>query len=71
MTTDREVLIWVHQRLVHVHGEPELVDYMHALRDVISRTPKGRKNRGIVVNARSNEVLNEIRARYGVDGGDK
>lgn len=40
METDREVLIWLHERLVHVHGEKELLDYMHRLRHIIKATPK-------------------------------
>lgn len=40
METDREVLIWFHDRLVHVHKESELFDYMHRLRHIIAATPK-------------------------------
>ncbi len=32
---DREFLIWIHERLEHVHGENPLTDYMHKLRAVI------------------------------------
>jgi hypothetical protein len=35
--TDREFLIWIHRRLVNVHKESELVDYMHKLRSIIRR----------------------------------
>lgn len=37
--TDREFLIWLHERLEKVHGEKPLVDYMHRLRAIIRRTP--------------------------------
>lgn len=37
--SDRDFLIWIHQRLSHVHGESELVDYMHKLRCIIASTP--------------------------------
>lgn len=47
--TDREILIWIHQRLVKVHGESPLVDYMHRLRDVIHGMPKDRDSAGRVV----------------------
>ncbi|MCP3686308.1 MAG: hypothetical protein GY861_27000 [bacterium] len=42
--TDREMLIWFHERLVHVHGEDELVDYMHRLRDIIKTTDKYKRS---------------------------
>lgn len=35
---DRNFLIWIHERLVHKHGEEELVDYMHKLRSIIHDT---------------------------------
>ena len=60
--TDREYLIWLHQRLVEVHNERPMVDYMHYLRDIIYETPKDRDSRGHVVTMRSTEVLDEIEA---------
>jgi hypothetical protein len=36
---DREALIWLHERLVRVHGESPLFDYMHKLRAIILATP--------------------------------
>lgn len=32
---DREFLIWIHERLEHVHGEDPSFDYMHKLRAII------------------------------------
>ncbi len=40
--TDRDFLIWLHQRLVLVHGESELLDYMWKLRAIIEATPRDR-----------------------------
>lgn len=40
MTTDSEHLQWIHDRLVHVHGENENYDYMHRLRKVIEAQRK-------------------------------
>jgi hypothetical protein len=37
--TDREFLIWIHQRLINIHGEDPLVDYMGKLRCIIAKTP--------------------------------
>lgn len=34
---DSTFLQWVHDRLVHVHGENELYDYMHRLRSIIEK----------------------------------
>ena len=36
METDFQILCWLHERLVNVHGESELMDYMHAFRRVIA-----------------------------------
>jgi hypothetical protein len=58
--TDREILIFIHQRMVKVHGESKFVDYMHALRDVIYGMPKDKRSRGDVVTMHSSEVLDEI-----------
>ena len=59
--TDRQILIWIHQRLVKVHGESELVDYMHALRGVIHGMPEDKKGRSDIVTMHSSDVLDEIR----------
>lgn len=37
--SDKEFLIWLHKRLTEIHGEDELMDYMHKLRAIISTTP--------------------------------
>ncbi len=37
---DRDFLMWIHERLVNVHGENERYDYMHKLRSVIYAIPK-------------------------------
>lgn len=36
---DRDFLIWLHERLIFVHGEDVNYDYMHALRAIINKTP--------------------------------
>ena len=35
---DRDFLIWIHERLEHVHNENPLMDYIHKLRAIISIT---------------------------------
>ena len=34
--SDIAFLMWIHERLEHVHGESPLVDYMHKLRAIIA-----------------------------------
>lgn len=36
--TDQQFLMWIHERLIIVHGESHLVDYMHHLREIIADT---------------------------------
>ena len=36
---DKLFLIWIHQRLVYVHKENPLFDYMHRLRAIIETIP--------------------------------
>ena len=55
--SDREFLMWLHARLTEVHGENELMDYMHKLRAIIAATPADRKT---VVGGVSNS-LDELR----------
>ena len=33
--TDQQFLMWIHERLAHVHKEDEQMDYMHKLRAII------------------------------------
>lgn len=40
--SDREFLIWLHERIVHVLGESKFHDYMHKLRCIIADTPPDR-----------------------------
>lgn len=53
METDREVLIWFHDRLVNLYKESELFDFMHRLRHIIAATPASsvhRSTRGESLN---------------------
>ncbi len=36
---DRDFLIWIHERLEHVHKENPRIDYMHKLRAIIRSYP--------------------------------
>ncbi len=38
MESDREILLWFHQRLVNQYNESELYDYMRRLRAIIKAT---------------------------------
>jgi hypothetical protein len=46
--TDQEFLWWIHERLVKVHGELEMVDYMHHLRHIIIDIDPKQKSSRIV-----------------------
>lgn len=39
MTTDKQFLQWIHDRLRYEHGENIYMDYMHKLRAIIEATP--------------------------------
>lgn len=41
--SDKEFLWWIHERLVNVYGERELLDYMHHLRAIIVDMPSTKK----------------------------
>lgn len=38
--TDRDFLMWLHERLTEVYGESSLIDYMHRLRCIITSIPE-------------------------------
>lgn len=50
--SDREFLIWLHERLTLVHHERSTMDYMHKLRAIIAATPPNRAtpNTGLANN---------------------
>lgn len=56
METDREVLLWLHQRLVNQHRESHLYDYMHRLRWIIQAMPHDKMSRGQRVKGLCNNV---------------
>jgi len=47
---DKEFLIWLHERLMNVHGEDIYVDYMHKLRAIISATPDDQETPNVANN---------------------
>lgn len=57
--TDREVLIWIHQRLVLGHGESDIVDYMHKLRAVIAGLPADQRSPQTCTNSMA-QLLREL-----------
>ena len=50
--TDAMFLQWIHERLVNVHGENRLYDYMHRFRDIIGKV-------------RDQEIVTNIQERLG------
>jgi len=55
---DRELLIWIHERLEHVHDEHNLLDYMYKLRAIISTIPEN-QNTSLLEGETSLEELKE------------
>ena len=45
--TDQKFLWWIHERLVKVHVEREMVDYMHHLRHIIADTKPKQETRNV------------------------
>ena len=41
--TDREFLMWLHERLEYIHKTDPLMDYMHKLRAIIRVIPKDQR----------------------------
>lgn len=56
---DRDFLIWIHERLRHVHGECPLFDYMHKLRAIIEVTPPNKET----ANTGLYKSLEELQAK--------
>lgn len=40
MKTDREFMAWMHQRLVCIHDENPMYDYMHRFRAIMRQIPE-------------------------------
>jgi hypothetical protein len=58
--SDRGFLMWIHERLEHVHGENHLMDYMHKLRAIIADMPADRKTVSVGQGKNSLESLQEF-----------
>ena len=57
--TDQEFLMWIHERLVKVHNEDPLYDYMHTLRAIIYHMDKKQVTpKTIAINS-----MSELRAK--------
>lgn len=56
METDREILCWFHQRLVYLHKESPLYDYMHRLRWIIQSMDNKKTSRGQKINETCNNT---------------
>jgi hypothetical protein len=58
--SDRGFLMWIHERLEHVHGESRLRDYMHKLRAIIADMPAERRTISVGQGKNSLESLQEF-----------
>lgn len=57
---DREFLIWLHERLEHVHGESPIVDYMHKLRAIIKATDGKQRTPNMDIGNSLQDVLDGL-----------
>ena len=57
---DRDFLVWVHQRLVSIHGENPHSDFMYKLRAIIQATPADRETMNVVPTNNIDELLKLI-----------
>ncbi len=44
---DRDFLVWIHERLEHVHKDDPHTDFMHKLRAVIKSVPENKETLNI------------------------
>jgi len=58
--TDREFLIWIHERLVNQYGESPYMDYMHKLRAIIITIPADQVT---PQDGRGGNDINDLRKR--------
>lgn len=47
---DKDFLIWIHERLEHVHGDNKLCSHMHRLRSIIDNIDVDKKSPPITSN---------------------
>lgn len=66
--TDREFLMWTHERLEHIHGENPLMDYMHKLRAIIHATPASRETPNVMSCSSLKELRKRLERRVPVQG---
>lgn len=57
MKTDREHLLWLHERITDFYKESPLVDFMHRFRYIIASIPKNRVSTGKNLSLNSTEDL--------------
>lgn len=57
---DRDFLIWLHERLEHVHRENPRVDYMHKLRSIIKAMDKDQVTPNIASSNSLEDLLKQL-----------
>ena len=60
--SDRDFLIWLHERLTEVHRESPLVDYMHRLRAVIKSIPADQRTPVCGTSNNLQDLIKELEA---------
>lgn len=66
--TDREFLMWIHERLERVHGENPLMDYMHKLRAIIYAMPASQETPNVMSCSSLKELRQRLERRAPVQG---
>jgi hypothetical protein len=50
MMKDKDILEFIYDRLLNVHGENENYDYMHRLKSILERSDNSQSTKGILVD---------------------
>lgn len=61
VTTDRDFLIWIHERLGNVYGDHPGDEHMHKLRAIIAATPESRTTLNRDTHSSIAELLAELK----------
>lgn len=56
---DKEFLQWIHDRLIQVHRESGLKDYMHKLRSIINATDSDKYTPNVCSSCKPNKLLEQ------------
>ncbi len=64
MTTDKEHLQWIHDRIVEVYGENENIDFLHRMRNIIDKQDTELNLHGVSKSLYSDDAIIRLKAEY-------